>query len=436
MKRALAIIFVLTVSSCTEQLPEFKATEVGDIFSVALDQASVEANGYSFYTITATFKPDVAPDKRKVTYTTDLGNFTNGKNEIEVVANDLRQSTVFLHSGTPGAGKVKATVDGKYSIDIPVNFTEVTAPYTLTISPDPGNPVQANGIDSYQLTFTFNTSLPQAQRKVALTTSSGQFANGKQDISLLANENNVVSTTLSSTVITPAIVGISSNERKYQDITLSFKVPSPNFTLQGVSSGEVAADNSSTYKIEVTFSQFINLSDRTAELESDKGTFSNGTNKITVIANSDNKASAFIKSAESGNVVVKATYKNLLTQETSVNFVRAFPDKIHLTSPEFSLKAGLENQIAFTTRLTRDVGTPSFGFDVEYVALDTMKRTVGSFINETRSTAAGESTVSYSAGPALDKNNNKTYRGKLKIISSMKLQHAVLTDSVFIFITD
>ena len=408
--------------------------EIGVEIQANPDTAVVpEADGISYYELVVTFNGTIPQELKKVHITTTLGQFSNGSETTDLVPDLSHVATTRLKSETIGTAIVQIGFGEKIISEHHLEFAIPSADFELVVD---SISVPADNIATHRIEVHFTKFSAPADRKIKLETDKGTFTNGEKSIDLLANSENIATTFLKSDESGAATVkGTYANEYS-QETVVNFVVPAPDFEFNINNTVQIEADGYSTSRIEVLFTNFGSIAERSIELETTLGTFTNGEPKITILAGSDNKAVTFLKSTAVGSAVIKGTFAQKYSQETFVSFRKALPDAIYLTAPGFSLKSGLQNDITFETILTRQHGKPSEGFLLRYEAVDTLNASLGSFINNLPSTSEGKATIKYSAGPETKPSGEATYRGKVKITAFLQTEDEVLKDSVFIYVID
>ncbi|MDB5137102.1 MAG: hypothetical protein JWP37_3705 [Mucilaginibacter sp.] len=97
----------LALNACK---PEDQVNFTGVITFDHPDQETLVADGVTTLPIPVKIESGADPDKRTVTFTTDLGTFTNNTNTITIVAGTDNKATAYLKSVAQGTATIKATV--------------------------------------------------------------------------------------------------------------------------------------------------------------------------------------------------------------------------------------------------------------------------------------------------------------------------------------
>lgn len=150
----------------------------------------------------------IPADKRKVTFTTDIGTFTNQTATIDILANQDGIAQTFIKSDIVGKAKIKAIF----------NSFE-TENYLQLIAPTPDNIVLfgeglsintwADGTSTIELKAIINNNITGSQRNVKFTTDLGSFPNGTKTEEVTPDASGTARTLLKSTVVGKPFVTIT-----------------------------------------------------------------------------------------------------------------------------------------------------------------------------------------------------------------------------------
>jgi hypothetical protein len=215
-----------------------------NVASIALSvnpaSKKIPADGSTSMTITATIKTgegNAAPIGTPVSFTTTLGTFSNGQQQIDEVTSDTTGivTVSLISSTTPGTAEVVCSSLGVTQRES-VFFTGPGAPGETAVITLTANPtsIKGDGASSSTITATLkdaNLDPVFIGTAVTFTTNLGFFENGLQVITgTTASETGVVSITLFSEDITPAtdpeIATITCESNGvFRVVTVQFTVP-------------------------------------------------------------------------------------------------------------------------------------------------------------------------------------------------------------------
>jgi adhesin/invasin len=206
--------------SALDTLYEFDVTFTAlareDVFDVAVSRTSIEADGFSTATITATLKrPGGTPQLRTVKFETSAGMLVAAgqatSRAVTLTADATGRAVVELQSDkTIGPARVRVTVQ-----DLPyefiVTFTAVSPANIITVSAAP-SPAPADGATAILVTATVAPNVPAGRRTVAFRTTLGQLLalTADADGSNMARAS-LVSTTAGVARITATVDGVTAD---------------------------------------------------------------------------------------------------------------------------------------------------------------------------------------------------------------------------------
>jgi hypothetical protein len=395
----------------------------GDPFSMTLsaNPTTLPADGTSSSLITATLKDSAGNPVKpgtSVTFSTSLGKFSNGQKIITVSTPDATGvvSVSLMAGTTSGSAVVTATSDG-VTQTVYVTFTgAVVATINVTATPDTlladgvstsdiraevrdgqGNPIA----DGEVITFTIISGT--GTLSAASATTSGGFAsvtytasNTPGTVVIQAMSSNNISDTVNITLISSGVG------------TITLSASPSSLPADGASSSAVTAIVRDGAGDPVTKGTSVLF--RTT-----LGTFSNGTDSITVATLADTGIAtvSLIAAAAPGTATVTAESGGV-SQTTTVTFIGGGqPASLSLNSSKKSVKSDNSDSATITATLLDGNNAPIAGFVVAF-SVDTgqisassattdangqAKITFSAGINSTNRTATITATVAGPAGP-------------------------------------
>lgn len=133
---------------------------------------------------------------------------------------------------------------------------------------------------------------------------------------------------------------------------------------------ELVADSASNTEFVVALNKLADSTFLSIQVSTDRGFFSNGSQTITLEANSDRKASfTLLSSLEEGIAHIRATV-NTVSIDTTVTFVKALPDFILISPSLFSTNGKIANLGLTLGRYSGKVGH-NILIALNYKSLDT-----------------------------------------------------------------
>jgi hypothetical protein len=410
------ILGIIAFSSCKVDDPIDYSKVI--VFSNPGEE-SIVADNISSLLITAHIDPKSDLDKKAITFTTDIGTFTNNTTTIIVTADKDGNASTFLKSNASGRTIVKATAQSVVASK-PVLFTPFSG-----ISFDDSNPatLAADNVSLLKITAQINPNNDVEKRTVVFTTDLGTFSNNAQSANVIADANGKAVTFLKGNAVGTATIKIA-NQGYSANKAITFTVANPdNIFKTSTIIDNVAADGVSTILIAASINKNFGTSQK-INFSTDVGSFSNGLKTMDIIADQDGNVNGYLKSDAATAAHVSLSFGGI-NRNYTLNFVRAIPDYMLLTSAN-SLIAGIGNFVPITASLKRNIGKPGADFTFDYSATDVNGNPLGLFTNGKSSDANGEATVNYSAG-------NTTYKGPVKITISLK-QYPLIKTSIDIVI--
>lgn len=285
----------------------------------------------------------------------------------------------------------------------------------IKLTKSPVNSIPADGQSIMTIKAIITDSADANKKSITFTTTQGTFNNGSTTITVVSDTGGVATTYLkSSTYI--GKVKLTAQVSNYLILDSVYFSPVTNIDSiikLNKSINSIPGDGQSLITLIAKISDTAVANGRSVIFNTNQGTFIGGTTSISVTADANGFAIAYLKSSSYiGKVNLTAQVSNFIISD-SVYFTKANPNFINVTIPQFSLIGDLAHSLTVTTQLLRDTGIVSPNFNVIYKSLDsTNTKVIGNFINITLSNSSGTSTALYSALDTL-------YLGKVNIYAKV-----------------
>jgi hypothetical protein len=300
----------------------------------------------------------------------------------------------------------------------------------LPASPDVQNALQltvdktsipADGFSIATLTAKISPDASASNRTITFTTTLGTFVGaagaGKTIDSVVASDGTTSVQLQSDRSIATATVTatVKGNNTLSKQQTVTFDaVPATDILQVSTTTNPVPADGATLTPITATVAAALPAGQRTVTFTTSLGTFvadpsapvqgDSARRSIAVDADGSNRAIAYLRSlnTEIGQAVVAVKVESTpsVSANTSIQFVRAAPTRMLVTTNQPSVTASFTSSVTVTVKLLRDVGTPSVGTIVRFTAVDSAGVDCSFFSNITQSDATGTVTASFSPGTA------------------------------------
>ncbi|MBF0377570.1 MAG: Ig-like domain-containing protein [Desulfamplus sp.] len=305
--------------------------------TLSANPTTIPADGVSSTSITADIKDisgNPVPSGTSVTFTTNIGKFSNSTTTITVKTNDESGKLIIplISASTAGYAQITANSGGVTQSTL-VTFEGGSTPnigmITLTANP---TSISADGSSSTSITAVIKDAGGKAvpsNTSVVFTTTSGKFSNGTTTITVKTPDSSgtvivplVASTTAGTASVTATAGGVS------QKVTVTFKgsgttdigtislTASPSsLPADGSSSTSIKADVKDTAGKAVSSGTSIVFT-------TTAGKFSNNTKTITVVTPDDTGSVTIplIADTSAGTATIKAAVGNV-SQIVSITFV-------------------------------------------------------------------------------------------------------------------
>ncbi|WP_316847120.1 hypothetical protein [Pedobacter psychrodurus] len=363
---------------------------------------SIPADNLSTLKVTVQIKADADPDKRDVVFTSDIGTFTNGTPTITIIADKDGRAIAYLKSAVAGLSTLSAQVKD-FKVSKTVTFTSFGG---ISLENPAAENLAADNVSTLKIAAHISPETDPSKRAIVFSTDLGTFGNNTPTVSIVADNSGNAVAYLKGAAMGVASVRIS-NEGNIATKVVNFTAPAPDnvFTVQPITDN-VASDNVSNVVITAMVNKSMPLAAQKITFETDQGSFSNGNKTIEVSADIDGKVVAYLKNDEPSAAHVGLSLAGI-NRKYTVNFIRALPDYIQLSSAA-TLASGPTSSLAVSITLKRNVGKPNADVALEYSATDSNGAVIGSFSNGTLSTAEGTASVNFNPG-------GSTYKGLVRI---------------------
>ena len=313
--------------------------------SLAANPTSIQADGISSSTITALLK-DISGDPVsqsgiKVKFTTTMGTFSNGDDEITMTTSNTGTVVVSLIAGTTSGIALIVCESGgvTQSTNVTIGSSASVASITLTANP---TSLPADGTSSSTITALLKdvsgNPVSQSGIPVVFKTTFGHFSNGTKSITVTTSSTGggsvVVSLISDTTSGTAMITCESGGVIQSTNITIGSSASVSSITLTA-NPTSLPADGTSSSTITALLKDVsgnpVSQSGIPVVFKTTLGRFSNGTKSITVTTSgtggsvvvsliSDTTSGTAVVTCESGGVI-QATTVNIGSSNTQVGSI-------------------------------------------------------------------------------------------------------------------
>lgn len=382
--------------------------DVDTILSVIASPERVPADGISRTVITAKINP--ASTSRTISFETSLGTlYAAGKTagsqagKLSLDADDRGIATVELQAASqvatskvtiavsppiPSTGPPPAPLIVR-TLDVP--FVPVDLDQLLTLESGTSS-LPADGFSSTTLTATVKATGGDLRQDVTFGASRGalvRFTDGpaepapvvKADASGVARILLRSDTTVGTARVTATIPGGFERSLLVQLVAVS---PDDIITLRADSS-VAPADGATRTRLVATVSPGLPSGKRQVTFVTTDGDFASNTvagntKMAQVTADASNQAVVELKSpATPGTASISASVASVATARTTLDFTRALPNSIFLSSSNSAVARAGTASVRLTATLLRDVGQVSDNTVVSFEARDSSGAMIGAF---------------------------------------------------------
>jgi hypothetical protein len=275
----------------------------------------------------------------------------------------------------------------------------------------------ADGISRLLLIAQISAGADLDKRTIVFSTSSGTLVGGTpgaagMEVAADANGQAVIQLQ-SSQRVEVAVVKATVKEVPgiTRQITIAFVGSDPNATLQFVAHPATApADGASTSAFTVRLSSALPAGTAVA-FQSTAGLFApENAAMVTRTVDASSTATVLLVSPAAISTALVTATANNVTQQVTIDFVRALPDQITVsTNGKFQVKASASDSLAVVATFLRDRGTVTTGTVATFKAVDPAGRSLGLFRDVTTTDATGKATATFIA-------EGVAYRGPATIV--------------------
>jgi len=289
---------------------------------------------------------------------------------------------------------------------------------TLSLTTEGGQTsLPADGVSRLLLIAQISPGADLDKRTIVFSTSAGTLIGGTAGAAGMEvpadSSGQAVIQLQSSQRVEVAVVKASVKEVPgiTRQITIAFGASDPNATLQFVAHPDSApADGASTSAFTVRLSPALPVG-TTVTFQSTAGLFApENMAMVTRTADASSTATVLLVSPTTiTTALVRATANNV-TQEVTIDFQRALPDQITVsTNGKFQVKAAATDSISVTATFLRDRGTVTAGTVATFKAVTPSGQSIGLFTDITTVNAMGQATATFLAPDV-------AYRGPATIV--------------------
>jgi hypothetical protein len=196
-----------------------------------------------------------------------------------------------------------------------------------------------------------------------------------------------------------------------RQISIAFGAANPNDTIQFTTHPDSApADGASTSAFTVRLSPSLPPG-TTVTFQATAGLFApeNAAMATRTVDASSQATVLLVSPTTITTALVRATANNV-TQEVTINFVRALPDVITVsTNGKFQVQASASDSLAVTATFLRNLGTVTAGTVATFKVVTPSGQSIGLFRDVTTTNATGVATATFIA-------SGVTYRGAATLV--------------------
>jgi hypothetical protein len=279
--------------------------------------------------------------------------------------------------------------------------------------------IPADGFSTATLTARISANATAANRIIKFTTTVGTFVGAPGDGKLI--ESTVTSDgvttvqlrserTVQTATVTAAVKG---NDTLVKQQSVTFDVaPAGDILRVSTTTSAVPADGATITPITAEVAAGLPSGRRKVTFTASLGTFvgdpanpvqgDSARRTVDVDADGSNRAVAYLRSVntEIGQaiVTVKVDATPAVSANTSIQFVRAEPTRVLVTTDATTVSAASTTGINVTVTLLRDIGIPTSGTVVRFRAVDSSGADRSFFAQVQRSQADGTLTAVFTPG--------------------------------------
>ena len=413
------------------------APQFQDSLTLMASADVVIADGTSTVDIIAKIDPRAEAGRRTVVLKTTAGTLVTSDSEgtgvttgsmVKIAADAAGEAKAKLRSAAAAGttAEITAQVEGVEGLIKRVYVTFVAPENGLILTASPTS-LPADGFSLADLTARVELGDTPTARQVVFVTSigslvgAGTVADDGRQITVDVDSDGVAlaqlksNRTVGSAFIRAHVEGLIQIA---DELTIAFTPVVPDQILQLSSSRTTAdADGASRIQIFANISPSLPTGERQVTFKSELGTFTNGMKDDMATADASNRATVTLVAPRIvGLDRVRAEVAGV-TDDVTIDFVRALPDRILVDPGGTQLMAGFEFNSTVTATLVR-VNSPGDVTEKTAVAFKVVDPATGSelpftFTGVTLSNADGVATAVLTAGPS-------AFRGPARIEASVE----------------
>ncbi len=283
--------------------------------------------------------------------------------------------------------------------------------------------IPADGTTYAEIHLKLASQLLKLGRTATLTIEPfGTFSNGKTTYSIDVDDSG--SAKIFATALQAGIAYIRvKSDQITKTIEVKFQPPATqvdNFTFT-VTKNLVPADNYSYAEISVEAKDLnILKSMNQVKFTADRGSFTNDSKEYNVVVGLDGKAKVYLKYNKAELIRITATAGTNYSKELFVQFTQAWPDQILVEPSAAEIVGKTGASISIRTKLLRDKGVVSDGIPVIFEDTNENGKSIGIFVNTTKSNSTGESFTEYLLQDA-------NYKGLISIKATVNGEQGKIT---------
>jgi len=318
----------------------------------------------------------VSPEKRKVTFSTNLGEFLF---DSAIQPDGEGNCVNYLKSESPGIATITAILED-YSVSAEVVFSEPLANQFI----DPNGIVGGDSVVADGSTVLVNKIKIETQHQLEreFKLDLGQFSNGVKSIKVLPESDGYYVLQISSKEEGTGRLKVVINNKEYliKHITYTKLAPVNSGTYSGPTS--LIAD-SITYLDATVDLNLANAPELRFHL--DRGVFDNNLKEKSIMPDASGNYNLRIRSESLGsdNLKVEINGKNYLVEV--LTYTSSFPDRIEIgiqgANPLIEYEPFKTNKVIATMKKAGGKINLNTALPVSFRAEDSNGNTIGSFIN-------------------------------------------------------
>jgi|GEM_PF-2845958 len=374
---------------------------------------SLPADGRAVTVVRAVIPASSRVLPRQVTFSTTVGAFAPGRTDsttVTVAVDAAGEAVALLRApAVPGLAVVRAHA-GSTTLQDTMRFEPAPADLvSLTLSADS---VAADSVSLVMVRAVIPRGSTVTPRSVVFEATAGLFPGDSVRVTVPVDSTGTATVLLRApTAPGFALLRARAGNTVLQDSVRFYRAP-PDLLSLTFSADSLQADGSSTVVVRAAVRTGTARTPRAITFETTSGAFGAGATPLTVTVPVDSAgvATALLRApGEPGLALVRARAGNT-GLESSIRFVRAYPESLTLSANSFRVGASAGNSLTITAPLRRSVGRVSPGVTVVFTATAPDGTAVGWFAGQTVSDTSGAVVATYTPG-------STPYRGPVRIMA-------------------